>query len=69
MYQTWPCKRCGRGDERRSTSVMRCIEVMYYRYYGPPVTAQHSGYDRFPLATNGWGTIHPVSGNGPTTPG
>jgi hypothetical protein len=40
---------------------------MYYGYCGPPVTGQNSGYDQFPLAVNGWGTIHPIPGNGPTT--
>jgi hypothetical protein len=40
----------------------------YPRYRRPPVTAQNSWYDRFPPAANGWRTIHPVSGNGPTTP-
>jgi hypothetical protein len=29
--------------------------------------AQNSGYDRFPPAANGWGTIHPILGNGSTT--
>jgi hypothetical protein len=32
--------------------------------YGP----KNLGYDRLPLAANGWETIHPVLGNDPTTP-
>ncbi len=45
------------------------VGVMYLGYRGLPVTAQNSGYDWFPPMANGWGTIHPVPGNGPTTLG
>jgi hypothetical protein len=43
------------------------VGVMYPEYHGPLVTAQNSGYDWFPLAANGSGTIHPILGNRPTT--
>jgi hypothetical protein len=29
-------------------------------YHGSPVTAQKSGYDRFPPVANSWGTTHPI---------
>jgi hypothetical protein len=29
-------------------------------YLGPPGTAHKSGYDQFPLAANGHGTMHPI---------
>jgi hypothetical protein len=29
------------------------------------VTIQNFGYDRFPPATNDWGTIHPISDKAP----
>jgi hypothetical protein len=35
------------------------------RYHRALITAQNSRYDRFPLAANGWGTIHPVSDKRP----
>jgi hypothetical protein len=44
------------------------VGIIYLGYRRPPVTAQNFGYVRFPLAVNGCGTIHPVPGNGPTTP-
>jgi hypothetical protein len=45
------------------------VRVVYPGYHGPPVTAQNSEYDMFPPATNGWGTMHLVPGDSPTTPG
>jgi predicted SnoaL-like aldol condensation-catalyzing enzyme len=45
------------------------VEIIYPEYCGPPVTAQNSGYDRFPPAANDLGTIHPILGNSLTTPG
>jgi hypothetical protein len=45
-----------------------CVRVMYTGYPGLSVMAQNSAYDWFPLVANGRGTIHPVPGNGPTTP-
>jgi hypothetical protein len=33
----------------------------YVGYRGSSLTTQNSEYDRFPPATNGWGTLHPVS--------
>jgi hypothetical protein len=36
------------------------VSVKYPGYYGPSVMAQIFGYNRFPPAANGWGTIHPV---------
>jgi hypothetical protein len=44
------------------------VRVLYPRYRGTPVIAQNSGYDQFPSAANDWVTIHPVPGNGNTTP-
>jgi hypothetical protein len=32
--------------------------VWYPGYRGSLVITQNSGYDRFPLATNNWGTIY-----------
>jgi hypothetical protein len=45
------------------------VEVIYPGYCRPQVMAKISGYDRFPPAANGWGIIHPIIGDGPTTPG
>jgi hypothetical protein len=36
------------------------VRVLYLGYRGSPVTAQNLGYDDFPLAANGWGTLHPI---------
>jgi hypothetical protein len=36
------------------------VRVLYPGYHGSLVTAQKSGYDRFPPAANCWGTTHPV---------
>ncbi len=33
---------------------------MYPGYFGLIVMTQNFGYDRFSLAANGWGTMHPV---------
>jgi hypothetical protein len=32
----------------------------YPGYRGSPFTVQNSGYEWFPIAANGYGTIHPV---------
>jgi hypothetical protein len=36
------------------------VGVLYPRYRGLLVTAQKSGYDRFPLAADSCGTKHPI---------
>jgi hypothetical protein len=36
------------------------IGVLYPGYRGSLVTAQNSGYNRFPLAANDWETMHPI---------
>jgi hypothetical protein len=36
------------------------VGVKYPGYYGPSVMAQISGYEQFPPAANGWGSIHLV---------
>jgi hypothetical protein len=36
------------------------IMVLYPGYRGSPVMTQESGYDRFPLGVNSWGTKYPV---------
>jgi hypothetical protein len=53
----------------RTSSPTHPIGVKYPGYRGSPVTAQNYGYDMFPLAANGWGIMHPVPKNDPTTPG
>jgi hypothetical protein len=37
------------------------VGVLYPGHRGPPVMTHSSGYDRFPLAVNDWGMIHPIS--------
>jgi hypothetical protein len=44
---------------------MIIVRVQYPGYRGSPVMAQKSRYDWFPLAANGWGTIHPISDMAP----
>jgi hypothetical protein len=39
---------------------MRRVRVLYLGYRGLSVTAKNFGYNRFPLTTNGWETIHPI---------
>jgi hypothetical protein len=41
------------------------VRVLYHGYCGSPITAQDSGYDQFPPATNGEGTKHPISDMAP----
>jgi hypothetical protein len=43
------------------------VEAIYPGYYMPSVTTQNSGSDQFSPVANGWGTIHPIPGHGPTT--
>jgi hypothetical protein len=38
------------------------VRVKYPGYHRSLVMTQNSGYDRFHLAANGWGIIHPVPG-------
>jgi hypothetical protein len=45
------------------------VGVIYPVYRGLSVMTQNSGYDQFLPAANGWGNIHPIPGNDPTTPG
>jgi hypothetical protein len=62
-------KAIGKENYHLKNEVKRLdIGIRYPGYRGPPVTAQNSGYDRFPLEVNSWGTIHPIPGNGSTTP-
>jgi hypothetical protein len=49
-------------------SNLKLVGEIYPGYYGPLVMAQNSGYGRFHPVVNGWGTIHPIPGNDPTTP-
>jgi hypothetical protein len=42
------------------------VRVKYTGYYGPPVMAENSEYDRFPLAANDWRTIHPIPNKAPS---
>jgi hypothetical protein len=44
------------------------VGVKYPRYRGSSDTARISGHGQFPLAANGWGTIHLIPDNSPTTP-
>jgi hypothetical protein len=57
------------SDHPLNRGLRATIRVMYLGYHGLPVMDQNSGYDQFPPAANGQGTIHPVPENGPTTPG
>jgi hypothetical protein len=41
----------------------------YPRYRGRQLWPKTFEYGQFPLVTNGWGVIHPVRGNNPTSPG
>jgi hypothetical protein len=50
----------GDPSSSRPSSSRTPVGVKYPRYCGSPVTTQNSGYDRFPLVSNGWGTIHPI---------
>jgi hypothetical protein len=50
MLPSGPSKQCPK----------RSVEVLYPGSHGPPVMAHKSGYDRLPLAANGWGTKHPI---------
>jgi hypothetical protein len=43
-----------------SKEILVFVGVLYPEYRGSPVMAQNSGYDQFPLAANGLGTMHPV---------
>jgi hypothetical protein len=50
--QLWPlCSTEGLGAT---------IRVLYPGYRGSSVTAQKSGFDRFPPVTHGWGTNQPI---------
>jgi hypothetical protein len=40
-------------------------QVLVPQYHRSPVMTQKSGYDRFPPATNCWGTVHPVPDSTP----
>jgi hypothetical protein len=54
---------------KRNLRYKESVRVMYLGYHRPLVTAQKTGRDRLPPAANSLGTIHPVPGNGSTTPG
>jgi hypothetical protein len=41
------------------------VGVKYPGYFGSPVMAQNSGYDRFHPAANDWRTIHPIPDKAP----
>jgi hypothetical protein len=56
-------------DEPSKDNAIAFLSVIYPRYRGPQVTTQNSGYDRPPPVANGWGIIHPILGNDPTTTG
>jgi hypothetical protein len=43
-----------------SQAIEVLVGVLYPRYRWSLVTAQNSGYDRFPPVANGWGTTHSV---------
>jgi hypothetical protein len=44
----------------------RIVEVKYPGYRGLSVMAQNSGYDRFSLVANGWGSTHLVTDKAPS---
>jgi hypothetical protein len=60
-WKIWKGRRkkkyfCNEMDDMEKGS----MRVLYLGYRRSLVTAKKSGYDRFPLAANNWGTKHPV---------